>query len=80
MKEDLGIESIWEGHCGEENMEKECQQENICTKKSGKLCSKDLNGCSALFSGYSYAGEKSKIQWTKLSLWTSARKMLTLTY
>lgn len=26
MKQDLGFESTWENHYGEDNMQKECQQ------------------------------------------------------
>jgi len=51
-------ESSREGHYGEENTEKECQQENICTLMSGKLCSKDLHWRSTLFLEYSSAGKK----------------------
>lgn len=41
---DLGIQSIWESHCDKKYGEKDCQQENICMKKSGKVGSKILTG------------------------------------
>lgn len=38
----MGIQSIWQSQCEEIYMEKDCQQENICTKMSGKVGSKIL--------------------------------------
>lgn len=60
MKEDLGIEWVWDDHCGEENMEKEDQQESVCTKSHANYVAKILTDVLPYFQDIHIQGEKAK--------------------